>query len=912
MNGKYRDIAFYLLLAYAASMTLPLVFSSTSTGLDPSWYFATNYFAFSDYKYGPDIVFTEGPLGFVYWPEDVGWNLPVAFAFRLLIWILLIREMAVAYRRSRAAPLPCFLVVLSILVAQPMIGYLYDELLACAALLMIVRDRPEAQKFWHLTFWLSILMAIAFLAKETGYLMLMPAFTAYFLLAYFARRSKPSRASLLRFGWIAAAPFIAYLVYNPSVTGLWAYFTSASSIVSGYSAAMSLPSSGDYLGIEVFAILMLGFAAYGWWRKWLGIESIACVTIGLFVTVKHTIVRQGPLFFYGFGLVLFAILVLQCRRVKAATIAGGGIWMVLCVLSLIGMTTVPKTLSVARWNPVPHLKQIGTLLHWRESMAAAAAQTEANLFADTLPDSVLRRIQRTPVVIFPWELSYGPANHLNLVPLYTLQSYCAYTNRLDRATAQNLARTPRDTRLLLEWKSIDGRHPLLDVPATWEAIYNGFEGELAAPGLLLLKKREHPAAFNSKIVERTISDVHQWRNVPDREHAVTASVSFSPTLLGMARGFLYKSDPVYMEVETDRSELMRFRVIPDVLRYPFVINCLPLSQSGLESLVFGHMCEQKVKRFRFSGDGVNSFSAAEVALAETPDAPLRFAAENFIELESGAEDVRFGNRFVLRRARLTPGGLMELLWQSLADQPLKYTVFVHLMDQSGKVTGQADHVQVPQAQTTSPAAKAGETWRDVVRLPGNGLKGVTRIGLGIYEPAGTFLKPDRGGRDWDNRRLLLPVPKELSGPLQPSPAPSEPNSPSAKFGDELSLADYSIGKKNGHTEVGLRWNVLRKPSADYYVFVHALDGAGAMVFQGDHPLKNAAGAQTRAWTAGDIVEDRFLLAPPANRPPGSYTLRIGVADAKAGRFLRAVATKLPEATDGWKGRAILLENVPCK
>ena len=90
-----------------------------------------------------------------------------------------------------------------------------------------------------------------------------------------------------------------------------------------------------------------------------------------------------------------------------------------------------------------------------------------------------------------------------------------------------------------------------------------------------------------------------------------------------------------------------------------------------------------------------------------------------------------------------------------------------------------------------------------------------------------------------------------------------------KFGDELSLTGYSIGTKNGHTEVEMRWNVLRKPSADYYVFVHALDGTGAMAFEGDHSLKNATGAQTGAWTAGDTVADRFLIAPPASRPPGA-------------------------------------------
>src|SRR5258708_6370409 len=163
----------------------------------------------------------------------------------------------------------------------------------------------------------------------------------------------------------------------------------------------------------------------------------------------------------------------------------------------------------------------------------------------------IQMVHGAPVVIFPWELAYGPANHLNLVPLYTLQSYLAYTRLLDRATADHLARTPRDTRLLVEWKYIDGRHPLLDVPATWETIYNRFEGEVALPNLLVLKKRDRQAAFTFTAVQHTISDVHQWQTVPDREHAVSASVSFSRTLLGTARRLFYKIDPVYMDIETD-------------------------------------------------------------------------------------------------------------------------------------------------------------------------------------------------------------------------------------------------------------------------------------------------------------------------------------------------------------------------
>jgi hypothetical protein len=132
------------------------------------------------------------------------------------------------------------------------------------------------------------------------------------------------------------------------------------------------------------------------------------------------------------------------------------------------------------------------------------------------------------------------------------------------------------------------------------------------------------------------------------------------------------------------------------------------------------------------------------------------------------------------------------------------------------------------------------------------------------------------------------------------------------FGDELSLTGYSIGNKDGHTEIALRWKAVRKPSNDYLVFVHVLDGAGALAFQADHPLKNATGAPTSTWTVGESVEDRFLVTPPANRPAGTYALRIGVYVPSPMKVLQLAQAALPQPTDGWKNQAILIANVECK
>jgi hypothetical protein len=109
------------------------------------------------------------------------------------------------------------------------------------------------------------------------------------------------------------------------------------------------------------------------------------------------------------------------------------------------------------------------------------------------------------------------------------------------------------------------------------------------------------------------------------------------------------------------------------------------------------------------------------------------------------------------------------------------------------------------------------------------------------------------------RPLLVASAFLILGACSSSRTPAvEPRAAAATvFGDELSLTGYTIGSKNDHTEVELRWKALRKPSADYVAFVHALDGADSVAFQGDHWLTNDTGAQTSAWTAGDSVAGEF-------------------------------------------------------
>jgi hypothetical protein len=613
-----------LFLAYAAVLTVPSDYYPIEIGLDSSHQFASNYFAASNYKYGTDIIFTYGPLGFLDHPEDIGHNFLAATSIRLLVWVFLFAKLAVSYHSEHFPRWAIILVVLSLIAAHPVLNFLFDYMLAITAVLLCIYDPPEEQSFWWVTIPASILLSVAFLLKYSTFTMVLGAFAVYFVITYIHDRRRPSVSSLLRLGFLLAAPVIAYLIYNPSFSGLWRYVVNATRVANGYSDAMSTLGLPDiqypYLGLLIVLLGGFGLGAVG--CGWLAIEDFACIGVAFFIGIKHSVVRAdaGHLtFVYALAVILFALTALKCVDTWKSALTSGVIWLAICVLGVIAMDPIWGTLSAKAWDPEPHLAAAKNILYWHNSWTGLATQTQAILVGDRLPAGVLANLRRGPVIVFPWELSYGPANGVDLIPLYTVQAYTAYTHELDKETASHLIRAPGSAQLLLEWNSIDDRHLLLDTPATWRAIYSSFEAELAEAGYILLRKRDRPLDVRLQPLSHSTINLRLWNDLPDHDYLISASIKLSPTLLGICRHLLYKTNPVYMELQSETGQVQRFRVVPDVLQEPIILNCLPLNHSALESLLFSGMCEQKIKRFRFSGDGLRSFAnTAAVEFYSTP------------------------------------------------------------------------------------------------------------------------------------------------------------------------------------------------------------------------------------------------------------------------------------------------------
>jgi hypothetical protein len=96
------------------------------------------------------------------------------------------------------------------------------------------------------------------------------------------------------------------------------------------------------------------------------------------------------------------------------------------------------------------------------------------------------------------------------------------------------------------------------------------------------------------------------------------------------------------------------------------------------------------------------------------------------------------------------------------------------------------------------------------------------------------------------------------------------------------LDAYRIGSRTlrpGDTlELTLVWRDAQGPTADRWkVFTHLLDASSRVVAQRDaEPADNLR--PTTAWNRGEQIEDNYGIAIPADLPPGSYTLEIGMYD----------------------------------
>lgn len=121
-------------------------------------------------------------------------------------------------------------------------------------------------------------------------------------------------------------------------------------------------------------------------------------------------------------------------------------------------------------------------------------------------------------------------------------------------------------------------------------------------------------------------------------------------------------------------------------------------------------------------------------------------------------------------------------------------------------------------------------------------------------------------------------------PPEPPPdvaAPAHPQDVTFDAGAaHIRLTGYDVRpsrpRPGDAVEATLYWQATSRPDLPYNVFVHLLDGDGALVAQHDGPPADGQ-RPTSCWRPGEVVPDPHPLTLPADAPPdGPYRLRVGL------------------------------------
>ena len=626
-----------MLLLLGAAAGFPVRYFPIGKGLDESWGFALNYFHARGLIHGRDVAFTYGPLSYLAIPMDAGANFVQAISAQSLSWLCLIAILAWLAFWRRVPLIRLLLLTLGMLAARRIffqfgyagwdffLGFLAFLLLGCCAI-----ARRWTGFYGAATLLGALLLLIKF---STGVQVLAAVFL--FACALYLIDKRKSVAAFTIAGAGAPLAFAAcYLAYYPSLPAMLRYLRAGFELSSGYSAAMSLPGATGPLASAGLLALAYGLLLTVLYRFKQPSFCVALAGLGpMFLEFRHAFVRQPghvEIFFMFvplvWGVALLATEITRKNRIYLGVIV---VLFAICWQQRTLFSPWPAVKQAFRATasmPPLHVSQL------RHSLAQASA---LNLAEDRLPAELLARIGREPVAIFPWEASYAAANSIDYRPFPVFQTYSAYTAYLDRWNSE-LLEDPRTAPrfILMDWKSIDGRHPLLDVPATFLAMFKHYTFEGIFGEHLLLRRRDTPRYQTMRRLETSRLRLGQPFHFPASEHPLIARVFLKPNFAGWLRRLFFRIPELHI-ITGSGGQSLAARIPPDVTSGGIPLNFLPLDLAGAQALFEHDQVMQPSGAIVIDGAGTGSFEPdAVVEVCEISETKLNITKEEYPDFAS--------------------------------------------------------------------------------------------------------------------------------------------------------------------------------------------------------------------------------------------------------------------------------------
>ncbi|WP_320535197.1 hypothetical protein [Robbsia andropogonis] len=503
-------------LAFFSQM-LPNIAVQTVTGIDGSFPYTLNRFAFGGLQFGTDLIYTYGPLGFLLRTEDIGHHLIISYAFWIVLFSVVSLLLAHKVQSSGNLAVTGALFLLTFVFVR----YIDQErAITCTVIFLLL-------VFFDTQYRRNSLIAAGVLTS-IGAMLRFPigiectAMIAVSCLVPFKAKRIAGNAVTAALA-VAGSFVIVWVLLQNKPSSIWPYLTTSMQIVSGYSVSMSRARELEWDSLLWFlasiAIVLAMTCQLSQKAKIAHAALVSACT--LFMGWKHGVVRyDGHIlalisisFFLGLTLVLIrftdgnsassgptsASVPIQ-RSVPSSHGVMGDVVMALLLgmlcftqnegLKSSGIATgrapifskfALQSMGGVRDEAFPTWNSLQRLVHYQRYKAEIAAHSATQLVNYQLTPAALALIGGAPVDVYSSDLGLIAANRtLFYDPKPVFQHFNAFTSTLDRLNADFFSSNRRPAFLLTYHDSlgstsgVDDRHQFFDDPITLPRIINDY------------------------------------------------------------------------------------------------------------------------------------------------------------------------------------------------------------------------------------------------------------------------------------------------------------------------------------------------------------------------------------------------------------------------------------------------------
>ena len=481
--SELPPVPVWLLLATVV-FAAPLDGLYPEVGLDPSWEAGLNFARQHRLRFGPELIFTYGPWGFLDRPEAVSrFNLVVGTVFAILacaaLWLAVYLVLRPRLGQLSAA------IAASLLVTLCALQIAASALLFAAMMLALLGYLDRAGPPWIPAVAAGCAALLVQIKFGEGVVLAIAALCAA---AVSGRWRRLAEAGLAFVG----GTLVFWLLAGQSIGDLPAWLREMRQIVGGYPDAMSVearPNVLPYLLMAAVCAIAVGYLVR------LARDRPARITVGIAVLVllalylgfregaeRHGQGQQKYFYLYALPVLVWAVAAVSVGRRVVFRLG-----VVAVVVLLIGRSWSPLNPAdaITRWNDQLQLAVDSTYQTQRLQHAKATAQQQY-----AVSSQMRAALAGAPVTIDPWEATLAWAYDLNWKPVPAFQTYVAYTGKLDALNAAALTNAGPD-RLVLRASglgSLDGRSRLWDPPRYLLAELCDYRPVLSDSRWLLLRK----------------------------------------------------------------------------------------------------------------------------------------------------------------------------------------------------------------------------------------------------------------------------------------------------------------------------------------------------------------------------------------------------------------------------------------